>query len=357
MGQKLGVHQVVSTLAFAAATLGTPAHAQPNEPNASKERTPIEEVVVTAERRTESLQTSALSATVLNEEMLAKKGVVGLTSVQYAAPGILISDYSSANTFNIRGIGQAQVDIDLPSGVVIYRDGVPTLTGYFQNAPYYDMASVEVLRGPQGTFAGKAASAGAVFIRTRDPELGTLGGDVMLGAGNESFWETTGVLNVPVGETLAMRVSGHVEQRDSLFDISTNPLPGGVGLAAGPYYGSDDRDLKSVRFGAHWEPIDALSVTFKIDHDDLYFGNHATTGLNRLTGTELDIREIIANGEHEYRDEGQRASLKLAWEFDNGTRIESLTGYSTVHTRANWDVNGADPAPFGFRSGGDFENR
>src|SRR6185369_16738831 len=97
-----------------------------------------------------------------------------------------ISDYASANTFNIRGIGQAQVDIDLPSGVVIYRDGVPTLTGYFQNAPYYDIASVEVLRGPQGTFVGKSAAAGAVFIRTRDPELGSTGGDLTLGAGNRS---------------------------------------------------------------------------------------------------------------------------------------------------------------------------
>jgi iron complex outermembrane receptor protein len=216
---------------------------------------------------------------------------------------------------------------------------------------------VEVLRGPQGTFAGKAASAGAVFIKTRDPELGELNGNVMLGAGNESFYETTGVLNVPIGDTLALRFSGHVEQRDSLFDISTNPLPGGVGLAAGPYYGSDDRDLKSLRVGVLWEPIDQFSLTFKIDDDDLYFGNHATTGLDPLTGKELEIRDIIANGEHEYRDEGQRASLKLVWEFDNGTRIESLTGYSTVQTRANRDVNADDPAPFGFRAGGNFENR
>ncbi|MEJ2088259.1 MAG: Plug domain-containing protein [Gammaproteobacteria bacterium] len=158
--------------------VGAPAAlAQSSEEDA---RPPIEEVVVTAERRTESLQTSALSATVLNEDMLEKKGVIGLTTVQYAAPGLQIADYSSANTFNIRGIGQSRVDIDLPSGVVIYRDGVPTLTGYFQNAPYYDMASVEVLRGPQGTFAGKAAAAGAVFIRTRNPELDDVGGNVML---------------------------------------------------------------------------------------------------------------------------------------------------------------------------------
>jgi iron complex outermembrane recepter protein len=324
----------------------------------SRSQSIVEEVLVTAERRSENLQTSALSATVLNEEMLTKKGVVGLTSLQYAAPGVQIADYASANTFNIRGIGQARVDIDLPSGVVIYRDGVPTLTGYFQNAPYYDMASVEVLRGPQGTFAGKAAAAGAVFIRTRDPDLERFEGSLMVGAGNKGAWETTGVLNVPVGDNLALRLSGHLEERDSLFDrIETNPLPGGTGVAAGPYYGSDDRDLKSIRLGVRWAPTDSFDAVFKIDHDNLYFGNHGTTGLDPLTGVELDIRHLIANGEHKYRDKGERASLKLSWTLDNGIQIDSLTGYSTVDTRANRDINGPNPAPFGFRAGGTFTNR
>src|SRR5882672_5608857 len=165
----------------------------------------VEELVITAERRDQNLQTAAISATVLDQKMLEAKGVIGLTSLQYAAPGLQISDYASANTFNIRGIGQARVDVDLPSGVVIYRDGVPTLTGYFQNAPYYDMAGIEVLRGPQGTFGGKSAAAGAVFIRTHDPELNKFGGDAMIGFGNKSFKETTAVLNLPVGSTLAFR--------------------------------------------------------------------------------------------------------------------------------------------------------
>jgi iron complex outermembrane receptor protein len=51
--------------------------------------------------------------------------------------------------------GRSQVDIDVPSGVVIYRDGTPTLAGYFQNEPYFDMESIEVYRGPQGTFVGQ----------------------------------------------------------------------------------------------------------------------------------------------------------------------------------------------------------
>ncbi len=358
MDRKFKTLEGVSALgiAFASLALGGIAQAQSAEDEGNAPSA-MEEVVVTAERRVENLQTTALSATVLDAEMLKDKGVMGLTAVQYAAPGLLIADYSSANTFNIRGIGQARVDIDIPSGVVIYRDGVPTLTGYFQNAPYYDMASIEVLRGPQGTFAGKAAAAGAVFIRTHDPELGEFNGSVMVGAGNRSFYEGTVVLNMPVSDTFAIRLSGHYEERDSLFDhIYTNPLPGGVGIAAGPFYGSDDRELKSVRLGMLWKPNDQFSAMFKIDHDNLYFGGHITTGLDPVTGAVLDIRNPIVNGEHKYRDKGERASLKLSYEFRNGISLDSLTGYSVAHTRANRDVNGPDPAPFGFRAGGTFTN-
>lgn len=109
----------------------------------------VEELVITAERRSTDLQKTPIAATVLTGEDLIKKGVDGLTDLAYASPSVTITDYGSANVFNIRGIGRSQVDVEVPSGVVIYRDGVPTFTGYFQNEPYYDMASVEILRGPQ----------------------------------------------------------------------------------------------------------------------------------------------------------------------------------------------------------------
>lgn len=154
-------------LALSGCVVLSAGHARAQAGAADDRNDTIETLVVTPERRAQDLQTTAISTTVLDAQTLEARNVVGLTSLQYAAPGLMISDYASANTFNIRGIGQSQVDIDLPSGVVIYRDGVPTLTGYFQNAPYYDMAGVEVLRGPQGTFVGKSAAAGAVFMATK----------------------------------------------------------------------------------------------------------------------------------------------------------------------------------------------
>jgi iron complex outermembrane receptor protein len=315
----------------------------------------LTEVVVTAERRKQDLQKAAISATVLSAEALEEKGVVGLSGLQYAVPGVIIADYGSANTFNIRGVGQARVDVDLPSGVVIYRDGVPTLTGYFQNAPYYDMAGIEVLRGPQGTFGGKSASAGAVFIRTHDPELGKFGGDAMVGYGNKDFRETTAVLNLPLGETFAVRLAYHGEWRDSLFDsITSNNAPGGTG-AGGPYSGSDQRRLNSIRLGLLWQPSDDLKAVLKIDGDNLYFGSHITTGLDPVTGATQDIRNPVVNGPHYYDDHGMRLSLNLTYNL-NGYSLNSLTGFSNVNSEADWDPNGADPTPFTFFSHGVFRS-
>src|SRR4030095_12395370 len=80
----------------------------------AQERGIVETVIVTAERRSQDLQTSAISATVLNAVELENKSVYGLTALQFAAPGLYIADYSSANTFNIRGIGQSTVNFEYP---------------------------------------------------------------------------------------------------------------------------------------------------------------------------------------------------------------------------------------------------
>ena len=74
----------------------------------------LEEIIVTAKRRSEDLQTTSISATVLNQDLLESKGVTDLFALQYAAPAVTVTQYGSANVFNIRGLGRSQVDIDVP---------------------------------------------------------------------------------------------------------------------------------------------------------------------------------------------------------------------------------------------------
>ena len=284
----------------------------------------LEEIIVTAKRRSEDLQTTSISATVLNQDLLESKGVVDLYALQYAAPAVTVTQYGSANVFNIRGLGRSQVDIDVPSGVVIYRDGTPTLAGYFQNEPYFDMESVEVYRGPQGTFVGKNAAGGAVFINTNDPQLGEFDGNVEIGGGNYGALEGTGVVNIPVGETAALRLAYRHNERDHYYDAITGDYTGHPG----------EVDNNSYRLGFLWEPSDAFSGVFKLDYHDLDFGGNPTT----VFGQEpLGVVEQYAN--FQYTDESTRAVLDLKYTFDNGISLSSLTGYQDVESVNNLDVN------------------
>jgi iron complex outermembrane receptor protein len=296
----------------------------------AQDKDALEEIVVTAKRRSEDIQTSSISATVLNQDLLESKGVVDLFALQYAAPAVTVTQYGSANVFNIRGLGRSQVDIDVPSGVVIYRDGTPTLAGYFQNEPYFDMESVEVYRGPQGTFVGKNAAGGAVFINTNDPKLGSLEGSIELGGGAYSAYEGTGIVNVPVGDTAALRLAYRHYERDDYYDAITGTYTGNPGQV----------DNNSYRLGFLWQPSQSFSAVFKLDYHDLDFGGNPTT----VFGQEpLGVVEQYAN--FVYTDESTRAVLDLKYTFANGVTLSSLSGYQDIQSVNNLDLNATISPP------------
>jgi iron complex outermembrane receptor protein len=295
----------------------------------------LEEIIVTAERRTESLLATAISASVLSGELLADKGVTSLYDLQYAAPGVMISGFGSANVFNIRGIGRSQVDIDVPSGVVIYRDGAPTLAGYFQNEPYYDLDSIEVYRGPQGTFVGKSAAGGAVFIRTRDPELDSFSGSVEGNVGDYDLLEFTGIVNIPVSDTFALRLGYKHFERDHFYEAITGDYTGHPG----------EVDNNSFRLGALWQPNEQFEAVLKVDYNDLDFGGNPTT---RYGEEPLGVVEQFAD--FRYTDESLRAVLALKYTTGGGTVLSSLTAYQDLDTVNNLDVNATDPLYYAFES-------
>ena len=132
----------------------------------------LTEVVVTAERRHTDLQNTPISATVISGSDLTNLGVMSIDQLQFATPGAVVNNFGQGNDFNIRGVGKAEHNSQTTVGVVTYRDGVATFPGYFQGEPYYDIATVEILRGPQGTFGGQNATGGAVFVTTNDPVIG-----------------------------------------------------------------------------------------------------------------------------------------------------------------------------------------
>ena len=92
--------------------------------------------------------------------------------LEFASPSLTVNQNGQSNQINIRGIGKEDNSGTATSAVATYRDGVGTISGFATGEPYYDIASIEILRGPQGTFVGENAAGGAVFVNTRDPEVG-----------------------------------------------------------------------------------------------------------------------------------------------------------------------------------------
>src|ERR1700683_3633398 len=217
----------------------------------------LTEVVVTAERRHTDLQTTPISATVISGGDLANLRVTMVDALQFATPGAVIDNFGQGNDFNIRGVGKGEHNSQTTVGVVTYRDGVATFPGYFQGEPYYDVSSVEILRGPQGTFGGQNATGGAVLVNTNDPVIGgNVGGYVQAQVGNytDSGLQRAGTL--PISTTLAARIAFDSESRDSFYHVN--------GPNGGAYDGNPGKlRVGSGRISLLFKPDDALTISLK----------------------------------------------------------------------------------------------
>ena len=104
----------------------------------------VEEVVVTAERRTTNLQKTPIAATVLSQKDLLANGVTTVDQLQFVAPSVTVNNFGQGDDFDIRGIGKGEHNTQTGTGVVTYRDGVPAFPGYFTEEPFYDISNIEI---------------------------------------------------------------------------------------------------------------------------------------------------------------------------------------------------------------------
>ncbi len=294
-------------------------------PAAAAETQELDELVITAERRSSNLQTTPISATVMSGAALEAKGITTVDQLQFAVPGAVINNFGQGIDFNIRGIGKAEHNSQTLTGVITYRDGVATFPGYFMGEPYYDIASLEVLRGPQGTFVGQNATGGAVFVTSNNPIIGGgYTGYIAGQIGNYSDIAAQGAINLPISDTFAARIAFNAERRDSFWDVS------------GPASGNDGVRTNSVRLGLLWTPTEALTVNFKTDYNHLDYGGYPSDPVNSTN----DLFDITANGDMAARDWFVRSVLKVDYVFDNGVTLRSVSGYQDGNTYYTADLDG-----------------
>ncbi|WP_010184876.1 TonB-dependent receptor [Sphingomonas sp. PAMC 26605] len=303
------------------------------------------DIVVTALRRQDKLSQTPVAASVLSGTDLANKGVVNVDALQFAVPSVTVNNFGQGNNFNVRGIGKAEHNTQTTTGVIVYRDGVPTFPGYVQGEPYYDIGNIQVLRGPQGTIVGQNATGGAVFVNTNDPIIGGgTHGYFNVNYGNYNDAGGQGAINIPISDTFAARVAFYGERRDGYYTI-TGPT--------GARYNDGNNDLREIagRISFLWKPTENFSILSKTDLGYLDFGAYPASpiasNVKFLPGTSTpnpayrDLFDITQNTPAAARDKFVRSILKLEYAFDSGVKLRSISSYQQANTMYRADLDGS----------------
>jgi iron complex outermembrane receptor protein len=290
--------------------------------------TALEEIVVTAQRRTTDVQKTSVPVTVLTGEDLRKKGIDNVDSLMFSTPSLNVQDSGFGALINIRGIGKSDFGQQVPAGILVYRDGAPVAPGgILTDEPYYDIASVEVLRGPQGTFAGENSTGGAIFIKEVDPSLADgVDGWVEGQYGNYNDVRVRGALNLPITDTLAVRFAVNGENHDTFWNVT------------GPYTGNPGKHHEADgRFSLLWQPNEAFKALLKTDYSYI---DHGGIPANVYTGSTANLFNVNLDAYLRGLENQTRTVLQLSYQFKDGITLRSVGSYQQGSTRAAMDVDG-----------------
>lgn len=317
--------------------LTAPASAQQAPANSGQA---VETVVVTAERRSTDVQTTPISVSVLSGDDLAKKSVNMIDQLMFATPSLTIDNFGQGNEFNIRGLGKGENNVQTPSGVTTYINGAPIPATFFQDFPLYDISSVEVLRGPQGTFAGENATAGALFITTTKPTFDNYTGYAQAQVGNYADALVQGAVNIPISDDFAIRIAGYGERRDSFWSIT------------GPHAGNPGSLLEGAgRFEALWQPTQAFEAYFYAEYINVNRGGYPADPQSAscsvappfvCQANKSDPLKITDQNGNKGLEYGERAVLDLRYTFENGISLRSVSSYQSASGAELADLSGTD---------------
>jgi iron complex outermembrane receptor protein len=218
----------------------------------------LEEVIVTARKREEGLQETPVAVSVFTSDELKFRQIQSTDDLEQVTPNLTFvsaapgSGSSSTSQIFIRGIGQVDFTGVTDPGVGLYVDGVYYARSVGGTMPLLDLDRVEVLRGPQGTLFGRNTMGGAVVLHTKKPSE-TFGGSLEFETGSDDKMFVTGIVNMPISDTL--RTKAVLSRRDR--DGYVERIPDGKDLG--------DDDKWGARLSALWTPSDRLEGYFTAD--------------------------------------------------------------------------------------------
>ncbi|MBB5705936.1 TonB-dependent receptor domain-containing protein [Sphingopyxis panaciterrulae] len=214
------------------------------EPPAAADEYRGNEIVVTAQKRVESVQDVPIAVTALSQKTLEEQKIEGGPDIMRAVPNLTFSKSNfTGYNLSIRGVGTKAVSATSDPGVAVSFNNSGLIHNRFFEQEFFDMERVEVLRGPQGTLYGRNATGGVVNLITTQPDFGGFEGSIKGEVGNYNSRRLLAMLNVPlVDDVLAVRVAGSMTQRSGYdYNATTKNRING-------------RDLWSLRTTVAFEP-------------------------------------------------------------------------------------------------------
>lgn len=307
----------------------------------------VEEVTVTAQRHAENLQDVPMSVATVASDHVESMFASGadIRALANSVPNVYAESSNGrvAPRFYIRGLGNTDFDLAASQPVSIIYDNVVMENVILKSSPLYDIADVEVDRGPQGTLFGRNTTAGIIkftsvrpsqdFETTMRASYGKLGTTTVEGAAGGGLMDG-----------LSVRVSGLWQHRDNYIDNAFT----GLKDALGGY------DEKAGRVQLLWEPIEKLSVLLNVHARSLdgtaavFRANIIGPGNNRLNGNYVWDKVFFdagANNPQKYNGIG--TSAEIAYDFGPVT-LTSISGYEYTHGFSRGDIDGGNPAGPGF---------
>jgi iron complex outermembrane receptor protein len=212
-----------------------------------------EEIVVTAERRTEDIQRTPLAVTALSAQTLDKSFVTQIADLNSTVPSFQSTKTSGfENIVTIRGIGSETPENDLTTvpGTSLFVDGVYMVNTISLSQTLFDLDRIEVLRGPQGALYGQSSIGGAINIVTRQPELDQFSGFGDFSVGTYALTRERAEVNVPIGDELAVR--GSIQRFDHKGFTNDVSIPG---------FREDDAHNTGIKAAVLWQPVSDFSAT------------------------------------------------------------------------------------------------
>jgi len=224
----------------------------------------IEEVIVTAQYREQSVQDVPISMSAFSTEDLDRASITDLQSISRLAPDFTAVNDLGFVRLSMRGIQSNSNDEGGDQALTFNIDGDYINRGNFINLAMFDLERVEVLRGPQGTLYGRNATGGAVNAIARKPSLDGLEGNASAEWGDYSTQIYNGAINFALGEKFAVRVAGMSAQHDGYMSH-----PAGLGGTIA-WDDTNDQDTQAFRVGVLFAPTDALSIYLAAERADDY---------------------------------------------------------------------------------------